>query len=79
MEKCYTFTATQVVEITGDVYAESEAEARAIIENIQAEPMQDGKSITFTNIEGMDNFDADINCDSVEVQDIYTDDDEDED
>ena len=79
MEKCYTFTATQVVEITGDVYADTEDEARAIIERIQAEPMGDGKSITFMNIEGMDNFDVDINCDSVEVQDIYTDDEWDDD
>ena len=69
----YHFTATQVVEITGEVEADSREEAMAIIENIQANPNQKGEGIVFSNFEKIDYFDVNTDCEFVEVTDIYPD------
>ena len=53
----YQFRATQEIEVTGEVEAESESEARAIIERISAEGDNNG-NVVFKNRDAIDYFDA---------------------
>ena len=64
----YQFRATQEIEVTGEVEAESESEARAIIERISAEGDNNG-NVVFKNRDAIDYFDA-TGYECIEVDDI---------
>lgn len=64
----YQFRATQEIEVTGEVDAESEAEARAIIERISAEGDNNG-NVIFKNRDVIDYFDA-TGYECIEVDNI---------
>ena len=64
----YQFRATQEIEVTGEVEAESESEARAIIERISAEGDNNG-NVVFKNRDVIDYFDA-TGYECIEVDDI---------
>lgn len=68
----YTFTAKQVIEITGELDAENESEARKIIESIYA-INDSGDSVVFKNTEKLDNYDIDP-TENIDITDLYDDD-----
>lgn len=67
----YTFKAKQVIEIEGTVEAETEDEARAIIENIYATEGEHG-TIVFGNLDKLDDYDIDT-LDAIDIDDICPD------
>lgn len=64
----YQFRATQEITVTGEVEAESESEAKAIIERISADGDNNG-NVIFKNRESVDYFDA-TGYECIEVDDI---------
>ena len=64
----YQFRATQEITVTGEVEAESESAARAIIERISAEGDNNG-NVVFRNRDVIDYFDA-TGYECIEVDDI---------
>lgn len=64
----YTFKAKQVIEIEGTVDAETEDEARAIIENICATEGEHG-TIVFENLDRLDDYEFDT-LDAIDIDDL---------
>lgn len=68
----YTFKAKQVIEIEGTVDAETEDEARAIIENICATEGEHG-TVVFENLDRLDDYEFDtlgaIDIDDLDAED----------
>lgn len=64
----YTFKAKQVIEIEGTVDAETESEARAIIENIYATEGDYG-TVKFVGLDRLDDYDIDT-LDAIDIDDL---------
>ena len=64
----YKFQAKQVVDIFGEVEADTESEAIAIVERITANVTSD-QAVTFENRSSVDYFEVDI-CEDVDIDNI---------